>query len=94
MILLVLVAMAGLAFAARVVPTWDDVMKSDGRVHLYGVDPYFHLRHATSAAKHFPTRVVADEDELVRHGNVEEFSVHLVLFEDDCRCDVLGDPVR
>jgi asparagine N-glycosylation enzyme membrane subunit Stt3 len=54
-ILIVLVAMAGLVFAARVVPSWDDVIQPDGRIHLYGVDPYYHLRHATSAAKHFPT---------------------------------------
>jgi asparagine N-glycosylation enzyme membrane subunit Stt3 len=57
---LTLLAMAALAFAARVVPTWDDVFQDDGGVHLYGVDPYFHLRHATSAAKHFPTLLRRD----------------------------------
>lgn len=50
----ILFVLCALAFALRVAPAFDVVFPAPEAVRLLGVDPYYHLRHAEYAAKHFP----------------------------------------
>ncbi len=52
--LLLLLAIGGLGVGARIAPAWSHVHPAGGEPRLLGVDSYFHLRHASHAARHFP----------------------------------------
>jgi dolichyl-diphosphooligosaccharide--protein glycosyltransferase len=49
-----LIALSATAFAFRVLPALPVVFPAEGEVRLLGFDAYYHLRHASYAAKHFP----------------------------------------
>jgi dolichyl-diphosphooligosaccharide--protein glycosyltransferase len=49
-----LVCLLGFTFLVRVIPPLPLVFPAAGEVRLFGVDSYYHLRHARFAAKHFP----------------------------------------
>jgi len=49
-----LVAISATAFAIRVLPALPVVFPAEGEVRLLGFDAYYHLRHASFAAKYFP----------------------------------------
>jgi dolichyl-diphosphooligosaccharide--protein glycosyltransferase len=49
-----LIAISATAFALRVIPALPVVFPAEAEVRLLGFDAYYHLRHASYAAKHFP----------------------------------------
>lgn len=51
---IVLGVLCAAAFLSRVVPALDQIFPDSGQIRLLGVDPFYHLRHATFAADHFP----------------------------------------
>lgn len=44
----------------RVLPATELVLTDSGEVHLLGVDPYFHVRHAQYSMEHFPEHLRYD----------------------------------
>jgi dolichyl-diphosphooligosaccharide--protein glycosyltransferase len=49
-----LVLIMAAAVALRIIPSQHLVFPHPGEVRLFDTDPYYHLRHARYAAKHFP----------------------------------------